>query len=43
MTTLSNPEQALPIAGAAGTLRRRTLRAGVAAFSLGAGLLALRR
>jgi len=39
MTTLSNPEQALPIAGATGTLRRRTLRAGVAAFSLGAGLL----
>ena len=37
-TTLSNPEQALLIAGAAG-LRRRTLRAGVAAFSLGAGLL----
>ena len=39
MTTVSNQDWAQPIAGATSALRRRSHRAGVAAFSLGAGLL----
>ena len=39
MTTVSNRDCAVPITRRASAQRRRSRRAGVAAFSLGAGLL----